>query len=499
MKVSEVGNPSESGSLLYRILALRVRADDQRTILLPFVHGHPNQVRSVLEYLQKLDEAQVQAQWKMVLAGFGERHRRLTDRLMANYQTAARTANLRLEGAERQLLAGAYFTMEYAFQGAALFNPSLVAHPDQSGMKEGSLRFIMSLRAVGEGHISSVVFCTGQIDGKGNFAIDPLGKYISPAPIRPDRQFQRALFQKKLSEMGVEAGWTERLLGLLPEVFTVRQLEETITRIRNDPKINDLNAVAQQTMESALWLARSNYQVQMPADSTVSDLLIFPHSENESRGIEDMRLVQFRDNGNVEYFGTYTAYDGAHVLPMLMGTTDFRTISIHTLNGQCAQNKGMALFPRKIKGHYAMCSRIDGRNLYLMYSDLVHFWETATVLLEPKYPWEFRLMGNCGSALETKEGWLLITHGVGPMRQYSIGAALLDLEDPLKLRGRLKEPLIMPTEDARAGYVPNVVYSCGGLIWGEKLYLPYGIADEHTAIAEIQLPGLLEQIIRDGT
>ncbi len=498
MRVGHATTVPDTNSALYKILPLEVRADDHRTILLPFSHGYPQQIKELLEYLRNVPEEEAKKEWEVVARRFGERHRHFADRLLANYRLASRTGGVPLDGRERQLLAGAYFTMEYAFQGAALFNPSLVEHPDQTGMSEGALRFIMSLRAVGEGHISSVVFCTGHIDARGNMTIDPLGKLNTATPVRQDQQYKRPLFQKKLSEMGVDAEWTERVMGLLADRFTLRELEERVTEIRNDPKINDVNATAQQTMESALWLARSNYEVQLPEDASVSDLLIFPYSENESRGIEDMRLVKFHDDGHATYFGTYTAFNGERMMPMLMDTEDFRTVSIHTLNGQCAQNKGMALFPRKINGHYAMCSRIDGRNLYLMQSDLVHFWETATVLLTPKYPWEYRLMGNCGSPIETEEGWLLITHGVGPMRQYSIGAVLLDRDDPFKIRGRLKEPLIVPTDDSRAGYVPNVVYSCGGLVWQGKLFLPYGVADEHTAIGVVDVKGLLEQLVKDG-
>ena len=209
-------------------------------------------------------------------------------------------------------------------------------------------------------------------------------------------------------------------------------------------------------------------------------------------------MVQFEDDGQSKYYGTYTAYNGERILPMVIETEDFHTIAVHTLNGHCAQNKGMSLFPKKIDGHYAMCARIDGRNLYLMYSDYVHFWESATLLAEPKYPWEYRIIGNCGSPLETDEGWLLITHGVGPMRQYSIGAMLLDLEDPFQVRGRLRKPLICPTEEERSGYVPNVVYSCGSLIWNDRLVLPYAISDRKTAMASVHLRGLIDQLIMDG-
>ena len=250
---------------------------------------------------------------------------------------------------------------------------------------------------------------------------------------------------------------------------------------------------------SMIWLARANYRLELDADEDLSDLILFPRSDTDIRGIEDMRLVRFEEqNGETCYFGTYVAYDGQHVLPMIMETNDFRSISMHSLNGRCVQNKGMALFPRRINGHYAMVSRIDGQNLYLMYSDMVHFWESATLLAVPKYPWELCLMGNCGSPIETPEGWLLIVHGVGPMRRYCLGAMLLDLDDPFRIRGRLRMPLLEPTEAEREGYVPNVVYSCGGLLHQGWLILPYAVADTSTRIASIPLDELLARLIADG-
>lgn len=224
--------------------------------------------------------------------------------------------------------------------------------------------------------------------------------------------------------------------------------------------------------------------------------MIFPISEEESKGIEDLRLVRFvDDDGSVTYFGTYTAYNGFRVMPMMISTKDFYQIEVHSLNGACAQDKGMALFPRRIGGHYVMCSRNDGENLFLMVSDYVHFWESATRLTMPKTAWELMQIGNCGSPLETPEGWLLLTHGVGPMRTYCIGAMLLDLDDPQKVIGHLKKPLLTPVGDEREGYVPNVVYSCGAMIHQDKLYLPYALADKSTSIATIDMDELLNRLL----
>ena len=282
----------------------------------------------------------------------------------------------------------------------------------------------MSLRAVGEGHISTTVFQTGTIGAAGLLRLDPaLGRSARPH-IVPEAQYSRDLLRRKLCEMGIASDMADIIFERLPERFTHAELDAVTTTVRShwgeDPRLSNIIAVLE-------WLVRSNYRLKLEDDDNIADLVLFPRSETESKGIEDMRLVRFvDDDGAVTYFGTYTGFNGQGILPMLMETPDFRTISIHTLNGACVQNKGMALFPRRIDGHYAMCSRIDGHNLFLMFSDYIHFWESAQVLARPRYPWEWRLIGNCGSPQETPEGWLLITHGVGPMRRYSIGAMLLD-------------------------------------------------------------------------
>jgi predicted GH43/DUF377 family glycosyl hydrolase len=282
-------------------------------------------------------------------------------------------------------------------------------------------------------------------------------------------------------------------MNSMPDYFTFEELEHAIDRAHQaHPEMFEL----EEATNGMLWLARSNYHLELPLDAPASEIVIFPQSDNESMGIEDLRMVRFVDaNGAVTYFGTYTACNGYRVLPQLLETSNFHRVAVHTLNGARARNKGMALFPRKIGGHYVMCSRIDGENLYIMYSDFVHFWESATLLERPQHPWEYVQIGNCGSPLETPEGWLLLTHGVGPMRQYCIGAMLLDLEDPLKVIGHLDEPLIMPTEAEREGYVPNVVYSCGAMIHEGHLYIPYGMSDMATGMACVRVDALLERLL----
>ncbi|MHC5112686.1 MAG: glycoside hydrolase family 130 protein, partial [Planctomycetota bacterium] len=257
----------------------------------------------------------------------------------------------------------------------------------------------------------------------------------------------------------------------------------------------DASGASQETADIMLSLARSNYHLEMPADALVSEVVIFPSSENESNGIEDVRLVLFTDDdGSQTYYGTYTAYNGFRIFPQLLEISDFRTVKIHTLSGRNAQNKGMALFPRKVDGWYMMVSRLDNENLYLMRSDNVRFWNDAEVLQTPKFPWEIVQIGNCGSPLETPDGWLLLTHGVGPMRQYCMGATLLDLDNPSKIIGQTSQPLLVPIEDERDGYVPNVVYSCGAMIHHDQLVIPYAMSDFATGFATIPMDELLTHL-----
>jgi len=484
------------GQIAMRELGFRLLADEHCVILLSFTSGDKHQLQSVFEFLENMSDATAAVELSRVRDRYAGRHIDFEERLLENYEKAKSFSGLELQSRTRRLLAGGYFTMEYAFQASALFNPSIVPHPDQSSLPICSLRFVMSLRAVGEGHVSSVVFFTGVLDADGGVKFDPPARFTSPTQISPDHAYAKGLFRQSLLQLGLSGGAVDECLHELSASFTPAQLEEAAARKRiATPADSPLRSC----LETMLWLGRSNYKLSMTPGSAINQLFLFPKSDNESRGIEDLRLVRFaNEDGSIVYYGTYTAFNGTRTMPVLVETLDFRTVSIHTLNGACVKNKGMALFPRRINGHYAMCSRIDGRNLFLMFSDHVHFWESAELLASPKYAWEYRLIGNCGSPIETSEGWLLITHGVGAMRQYAIGAMLLDLENPLKIRGRLREPLIVSTEDEREGYVPNVVYSCGSLIWNHKLILPYAISDRKTAVAEIDVDVLLRKLLDDG-
>lgn len=390
----------------------------------------------------------------------------------------------------RQLLIGSYFSQEYALESAALFNPSMIWHPDQSGLPEGSRRFIISLRATGEGHISSITFRSGVIDGSNRIVIDAATRIVTEPELVPNSLYQKTLFHRKLTELGINGQFTDQVMSSLGEQFTLGELDQTLSSFKRQNRAHqrELDLIA----TGMTILARSNYEIRFSPEQPVSERIIFPSSPSETNGIEDARFVQFRDDdGSVHYFATYTAYDGKVILPQLIETDDFLHFRISTLNGPEVRNKGFALFPRKVQGHYCMLSRQDNENIYLMYSDMPHFWFSKELVARPTQPWEFVQLGNCGSPIETEAGWLVLTHGVGPMRKYAMGAFLLDLDDPTRVIGRLETPLLTPNVNEREGYVPNVVYSCGGLLHGRDLIIPYAISDYATTFATVALDELL--------
>jgi predicted GH43/DUF377 family glycosyl hydrolase len=340
--------------------------------------------------------------------------------------------------------------------------------------------------------VSSVEFRSGIVDENEDIYFDAVSQYVATPEIHTDPLYHRLHFHRKLEEMGARDRVMNRLLEGLGETFTIDELEKQIENLKS----TRFRAIDKDhAIDTALWLARSNYEVIFGSDQPISERVIFPVSQNESAGIEDARFVQFTDDdGTVKYYATYTAYNGFEILPQLLETDDFLTFKMHTLSGHAAQNKGMALFPRKINGCYVMLSRQDGVNNYIMFSNSLRFWENSRLLQEPVHPLEFVQVGNCGSPVETAEGWLALFHGVGPMRKYSIWAELLDIDDPSKVIGRLEEPLLAPDEHERDGYVPNVVYTCGSMIHGDTLIIPYGIADQRCRVASVSISELLSRL-----
>ena len=391
---------------------------------------------------------------------------------------------------ERQLLIGAYFTHEYSPESAALFNPSIVPHPDQSGLPKDAMRFVLSLRATGEGHISSITFRTGVVSAQHCITLAPPVPFLTEPERVPNAAYAKGLFANKLEEAGVQNDFCRRVLDQLHDDFTLKELHQVL--LASGLTTDTSDATAARAARGILLLAESNYEVNFAPDSRVSQRVLFPSAPSQSNGIEDARFVRFQnDDGSFTYYATYTAYDGKITLPQLLETPDFVHFKFNTLNGPAVQNKGMALFPRKINGQYAMLSRQDDENILLMFSDNVHFWQTPKLLLAPAQPWEFIKLGNCGSPIETEAGWLVLSHGVGAMRKYCLGAFLLDLKDPARVLGRLREPLLCPNEAEREGYVPNVVYTCGMLLHGRELIIPYAMSDSASSFATLSVDELL--------
>ncbi|HSS39168.1 MAG TPA: glycoside hydrolase family 130 protein [Polyangia bacterium] len=420
---------------------------------------------------------------------FAGRHRNFEALLARHFGLVAHRLGDVALSRERRLLIGAYFTNEYSVEGAALFNPSLVPAPDQSGTAPGQTKFVMSLRAVGEGHISSIEFRTGVVDRTSTLTFDPLGPCLVTGDRAPLSGYDKASFRAKLVELdaGNEVAWA--ILGPLPDRFTLDDLDNRLSAFERE---GAPHAIAYETLKIIRVLAASSYVTTFPADSKLSERVIFPAGPHETHGIEDARFVRFTDDdGDVTYYATYTAFDGFEIMPQLIQTNDFVSFRISTLTGPAAQNKGMALFPRRIHGKYVMLSRRDRENLHLTTSTDVRCWADLTELHRPSRSWELLQIGNCGSPVETAEGWLVITHGVGPMRRYVLGAILLDLDDPRRVIGQLREPLLGPEGTEREGYVPNVVYSCGSMLNGRDLVLPYGMSDGAVGVAVVSVPDLL--------
>lgn len=474
---------------------LSLHPESSRVIIRPFIPGDVQRITKIIGRALALSENEVTAELEALLAEFDTRHFDIESVLLRHYQKVQpHVFTERPLSQQRQLLVGAMFSGEYALESAALFNPSIVPHPDQTNLPDGSMRFVMSLRATGEGHISSIEFRAGEIAEGGCITLDPISRFVTAPEILPNPSYRKPLFVTKLHEMFEESDYCAAVMKPLGNSFTLIELQNSIRQVRNDIQPN--TAELTRTLERILWLAESNYELRFSPHLAISERIIFPVSANESNGIEDARFVRFvDDDGSVIYYATYTAYNGHTILPQLIETHDFLDFRVLTLNGRAVQNKGMALFPRKVHGQYLMLSRQDDENLFLMRSDNPHRWENPELLMRPAEMWESVKMGNCGSPVETRAGWLVITHGVGPMRKYCIGAALLDLDDPSRVIGRLSQPLIAPEGNEREGYVPNVVYSCGSLVHANRLILPYAMSDTASAVVSVSLEMLLQRLL----
>lgn len=472
---------------------------DASRIIARFFYAGDERAVSTIKSVLSMSEYDAHLALNQVLREYSLRHRNITKIFEKHFNKNRHIFdNLDINPESlnfvQKILIGSYFTMEYSIESAAIFNPSMIEHPDQSETGDGEKRVIISFRAIGEGHISSIVFRTGILDRNSNLTIEPVGKMMEEAEQIRNHIYDKNSFRSKLKDMkNVQEDFNrELILDNLNEKFTYDELRNCVEDAKkNNPLTHDngnlLNQIA--------WLASSHYELDFSMDTHISERVIFPISSNENKGIEDARFVQFKnDDDSVMYYATYTAYNGNSTVPKMIETKDFYHFNMRPINGEIAQNKGMALFPRKVNGKYAMLCRMDGCNNYIAYSDRISVWREAKLLQKPKYPWEFVQIGNCGSPIETEEGWLVITHGVGPMREYAIGASLFDLQNPEIEIGRLKKPLLVPKAEEREGYVPNVVYSCGSMIHNDDLILPYAMSDFASTYATANLRELLNEL-----
>jgi len=478
----------------------RFYPDSKRVITRFLIIGKSDRAQSIIQKVINLSDDDVNLTLNQILRDFAKRHRNITktfENHFNNVKDIVKKVNGDLESLslKRKLLIGSYFTMEYAIESAAFFNPSIVEAPDQTDLEEGQKRIIVSFRATGEGHISSIVFRRGIIDKNNNLNFAQPGKLVDIPEVVKRHVYNKKNFLKKLDEMHIHKDVVGMVMDRLGDTFIYGELQASISKTLKNIKITHSK---KKVIQSMSWLADSHYKVTFSLDTAISERVIFPVSYTEKNGIEDARFVRFIDeDGCVTYYATYTAYNGFAILPKLIDTKDFYNFRILPLNGEYVQNKDLALFPRKVNGKYAMISRIDGVNNYIMFSDKINLWQNAKKIQEPKYTWEFIQIGNCGSPIETDKGWLLITHAVGPMRRYSLGAILLDLEDPSKLIGQLRKPLLMPNDEEREGYVPNVVYSCGSIVHNNELIIPYGTADFASSFASVPLDELLDELLNN--
>jgi len=446
-----------------------------------------NRINNIVKRVEDLEEAEVDRCLEKVMKDFIARHRNIEEAFSNHFNRIENESEIDLShfSSRKKLLLGAFFTKEYSIQAAALFNPSIVAHPDQDGLQPDEQRFVMSLRATGEGHISSIVFQTGIVDNKNNITLDTASGYFTCLQKKTDTLYNKNFIQRRAA---TTTQFNKSVLDILPDDFTASQAHN-IFKLKEpqDPSINNSIAILEEMLDT-------NYELETSSNLPVNEKVIFPNAKAESVGMEDVRFVKFNDHEHSCYYGTYTAYNGKHIKTQLIETDDFDVFSIRTLYGNAVSDKGMALFPEKVNGKYVMISRQGGEKINIMFSEDLYIWENFQLLMEPQFPWELVQLGNCGSPVKTEKGWLLLTHGVGAMRTYVISAILLDLHDPARVIGRLDKPLLEADESEREGYVPNVVYTCGLMRHGDLLIIPYAVSDSATGFATIALDEILNEM-----
>lgn len=472
---------------------IRFAPDPTRVILKSFIPGDKQRMQQIFGRILTLTDEQVKNQLEIVMDHFQRRHKKFKHILLSNYDTATKALELKIQvSEERKLLFGAFFSSEYSIESAAFFNPSMVPHDNQEGLPKGSTHIVISFRAVGEGHISSIAFRTGIIDKDNEITINSVNRFIGTGEHLPNRKYNKITFRKKLSEIGCDEYIADIVMRKLDLEFEISHLQKAIDDLCD---INLASTNTKNAFDEIISLAKSNYTLSFDKNTHICERVLFPFSHSESRGIEDARFVQFLDDDcSMMYYATYTAYSAKKFTPQLFKTPNFINFDSMTLNGAAVQNKGMALFPRKIGGLYMMIARQDNENLYIMTSDNINFWDKSEILYSASEPWEMIQIGNCGSPIETPEGWILLTHGVGTLREYCLGAILLDLKDPFRIIGRLKKPFMIPNEEERDGYVPNVLYSCGAMRHNDDLVIPYAMSDYKSSIAIVNIKELVHEM-----
>ncbi|MBA7520434.1 4-O-beta-D-mannosyl-D-glucose phosphorylase [subsurface metagenome] len=475
--------------------AIHFSPDESRVVTRLFSpRNNKERIEGIIKRILSLPEKNINHILAQTIENFADRHLDIKRLFKDNFDLINANTNeaYSLLSLDKKLLIGSYFTKEYSIESAALFNPSIVSHPDQSNVKKGSLRVIISFRAVGEGHISSIVFRKGSIDEDGNLIIDTKSDLVEKGKNTSNTIFNKQDFILKLKEIK-SFEIVKDIINNLLDQFTHKELVNSIKRFKHTigDKITEFHITA---IDSLLWLVDSTYEINFDTGSSLSGRIIFPVAKTKLRGLEDARFVLFKDNETSKYYATFTAFNGQLILPQLIETEDFIHFKISSFIGEGSENKGIALFPEKINGKYAVISRNDNENLFIMFSDNILYWENPKLLKTPTFYWELFQIGNCGSPIKTKKGWLLLTHGVGPVRTYCIGAVLLDLNNPSKVIGIIKEPILVPDEKERNGYVPNVAYSCGGIIHNNKLILPYAMSDSYSGIAKIDIDDILNEM-----
>ena len=468
---------------------IKIKANPNRVIInfldLGVNTNNSSRANRLMDSVLSIPENELVALYEEIKNNFDFRHRNFEHYLKLNFKKVQSIISSEVVISEiRSLIIGAYFSKEYSIQSAALFNPSMVAHPDQNDLKEGEKRFILSLRSVGEGHISSIEFRSGIVDTEGTIKLEEETGFSSCSEKNLSKVYHK---ENMLKNTAVLKDFDQSILEGFEDSFTYNDYLKK-------EKSNEFSTFDKSTQTRLFHYLDTNYDVQTDGNASICERVIFPNALGESMGMEDVRFVAFTENGDTQYIGTYTAYNGHEIHPQLIITKDFVRFKARSMYGSAVSDKGMALFPEKINGKFVMIGRQGGENITIMYSDDLYIWDDYKVIMTPQDTWGYVQLGNCGSPLKTEHGWLLITHAVGPLRKYVLGAILLDLKDPSKIIMKLNKPLLSPNEDEREGYVPNVVYSCGSIIHEGNLILPYAMSDSASTFASINIEEIITEM-----